>query len=95
MADRDYSSRGQGVQKGVNHFVPISEFREEQVEVRDTKRFAWRDIEAWKMLVESCAADVARNVHDSGKGEAGGVDLSSTTNGGVKRPVLVGIDSLL
>jgi len=94
MATARHSAEGYG--KGVKRSAPISDFGEERVEVRETKRFAGRDIEVRRTVVASLAAGVDGGGQVGGKDRAGGeANVSSTTDGGVRRPAPAGIDSLL
>ena len=79
--------------KGVKRSAPISEFGEEQMEVRETKWFAGRHIEVWRTVVVSCTAGVDRGGQVGGKDGDGRVDMSSVTKGGVRRLAPAGIDS--
>ena len=82
--------------KGVKRSAPLSEFGEKQMEMRETKRFAGRDIEVRRTVVLSCATGMGGGGQVGGKDGAGGkVDMSSTTNGGFMRPASADIYWLL
>jgi len=83
MAAARHLIKGYG--KGVKRSVSISEFGESWLEVREIKRFSWRDIEVQRIVVAFRVAGVDRGGQVGGKYGAGGkTDVSSTVNGGVR-----------
>ena len=64
--------------------------------MRETKQFVGRDIKVQMTVVASHNTSVDGGGHGGGKNGAGGkTNVSSTTNGGIRRPAMAGINLLL
>ena len=98
----------EGYGRGVKRAAPISDVGAERVEVKETKRFAGRDIEVTRTVVGSRAGGGVPGKGGGGGGSGGGGDGSrdgvggaavpvkgTADGGGSRRPAPAGIDSLL